>query len=601
MKCPECKIENPGKSKFCTECGARLIQICPNCGSECLPGTKFCGECGQRSEERVEPETLQPVIEGEIKQVTVLFSDLSGYTAITERLDMEEVKELMSRIFGEIAQVVTKYEGFIDKFIGDAVMVLFGIPKAHEDDPIRAIKAAGEIHDLVKAMNPKLKDKIGQPLMMHTGINSGLVVSGEADFGKGTYDVLGDTVNVASRLMNLAKANEILVGANTYKQTEGYFAFETLGATTIKGKAEPVQVYKVLSAREQPITIHRLSGLRADLIGRKVEMAQLLEAVEELRKGKGMIFSICGDAGTGKSRLIEEFKATLNFEEIQWQEGHAYAYCQNIPYFPLINLLNRAWQIKDGDPPEKVREKIESSIENLIGKREDVIPYIGSLYSLGYPEIEGVDPEFWKTQLHKAIQKILSGMLQKAPTIICIEDLHWADPSSLDFIRLSLSTFRYPALILYIYRSYFSLFTSYQIAAFGKSYQEIRLQDLSPSEAQDMTGSLLKTKTIPLELRQFIQEKGEGNPFYLEEVINSLIDSETLIPDKEGWGLTRSISESGISSTIQGVISGRLDRLDEEMKRILREASVIGRTFLYEILKMITERKEQLDQCLVGL
>ena len=601
MKCPKCQFENREGAKFCLECGEKLELDCPQCGKTFPLSAKFCDKCGQRLAELEEPDRLVPEAEGARKYVTVLFSDLSGYTAMSEKLDPEEVKEIMSRIFGEVAQVVAKYEGFIEKFVGDAVMALFGVPKAHEDDPVRAILAAREIHDLVEATSPGLEKKIGRSISMHTGINTGLVVTGEVNLEKGTHGVAGDTINLASRLQNIAQKGEILVGHDTYRQAEGHFSFEPMEPTTVKGKADPVLVHRVLSQKERPVTIHRLSGLRADLIGRKAEIAQLEEAVENLRNGKGRIFSIIGDAGTGKSRLVEEFKATLDPEKFQWLEGHAYAYSQNIPYFPLIDFLNRVLQIKEDDPPEKVRERVESGIENLIGKKEDIVPYVGSLYSLSYPEVEEVSPEFWKSRLQNAIQTILSGLAQKAPTIFFLEDLHWTDSAFLELLRKSLIEIRHPAIVLCVYRPVISLFTSHLLGTNSNIHHEIRLQDLSSSEAQDMVESLLTTKTIPSELKHFIQKKLEGNPFYLEEVINSLIESETLIRDNGHWKLTRQISEIEISSTIHGVISARLDRLENETKRILQEASVIGRAFLYDILRRITELTDQCDRCLTGL
>ncbi len=601
MRCPKCEFENREDAKFCKKCGAKLDLKCPACGHGYLPDSLFCDECGQRLTDTPEEKKPPPEAEGERKYVTVLFSDLSGYTAMSERLDPEEVKEITSRIFEEISEVVANYEGFIEKFVGDAVMALFGVPKAHEDDPVRAIRAAREIHDLVEARSPELHRRIGRPLSMHTGINTGLVVTGKVDLEKGTHGVAGDTINIASRLSGLAKAAEIVVGPETYRQAEGHFTFESLEPTKFKGKSEPIPVYQVLSSKEEPSKVHRLRGLRADLIGRKVEMAQLGEAVHRLREGKGKILSICGDAGTGKSRLVEEFKATLDFKEIQWLEGHAYAYSQNIPYFPLINLLNRIWRIEEGDSPEEIRNRIESRMEDLIGKREDIVPYVGSLYSLSYPEIEGVSPEFWKSRLQEAIQAILSGLTQRGPTIICLEDLHWADPSSIELLRTILTESRSPALFLCVYRPPFSLFTSHELGGLGKLYQEIRLQDLSPSEAQGMVESLLRTDSIPPELGQLIKERVEGNPFYLEEVINALIEAGTLARENGTWKLERPISESDIPSTIQGVISARLDRLERETKRVLQEASVIGRAFLHEILKRITEIREQVDRCLSGL
>ena len=312
MKCPKCQSENREGIRFCEQCGVKMELECPNCKAKIPLGKQFCGECGQELGEGTKKEKRVPESEGERKYVTAMFSDLSGYTAMSEKLDPEEVKEIMSRIFGEIAQVVTKYEGFIEKFVGDAVVAFFGIPKAHEDDPIRAIRVAREIHELVAAISPEVEKRTGKSISMHTGINTGLVVTGEVSMEKGTHGLAGDPINVASRLSNLAKAGEILVGHGTYRQAEGYYTFEALEPMTIKGKEEPVQAYKVLSPKVKPTTIHRLSGLRSLLIGRKVELDALKEAVENLPKGKGRIFSICGDAGTGKSRLVEEFKNTLD-------------------------------------------------------------------------------------------------------------------------------------------------------------------------------------------------------------------------------------------------------------------------------------------------
>ena len=601
MKCPKCQTENPQKNRFCRECGTELLLGCPQCGAEVLAHDKFCGKCGNKLDKALETEEKVPKTEGERKHVTVLFSDLSGYTAMSERLDPEEVKEITSRIFGEVSLVISKYEGFVEKFVGDAVMALFGVPRAHEDDPVRAIRAAREIHELVDAISPEVEKRIGQPIKMHTGINTGLVVTGEVDMEKGTHGVAGDTINLASRLSSLANEGEILAGPDTYRQAEGYFIFKALEPTTIKGKAEPIQVYRCLSPKERPITVHRLSGLRAALIGRKAEVAQLREAVENLKIGKGAIFSICGDAGAGKSRLIEEFKATLDLKEIQWLEGHAYAYSGNIPYYPLIDLLNQVFQIEEGDAQEKVREKVESVLDNLVGQKGDIVPYVGSLYTLSYPEVEDVSPEFWKSRLKEAILNIISALAERAPTVFFLEDLHWADPSFVELLRYTLLQARQAAIVVCVYRPTITLFTSQQLSGIGQIYQEIRLQDLSLSEAQDMLESLLRTETIPSDLKRFIQDKAEGNPFYLEELVNSLIESETLLRDNGSWKITRPITESDISSTIHGLISGRLDRLEKETKRILQEASVIGRAFLYEILKRVTELEDRIDRGLSTL
>jgi class 3 adenylate cyclase len=614
MECPNCHSGNPPDAKFCGECGHRFDLACSECGTNNPAGNKFCNECGSNlkplkavpkhisetksaaaspTKEVITDDT--PAITGERKHVTVLFSDLTGYTTMSEKLDPEEVKGITARIFSEISKIVAKYDGFIEKYAGDAVLAVFGVPKAHEDDPVRAVKAAREIHERVEAISPEVESRIGQPLLMHTGINTGLVVTGDVDVERGTHGIAGDTINLASRLSNLAKPGEILVNVDTCTQIEGYFTCEYSETTTVKGKSETVQVHKVLAQREKPVTIRRLSGVRADLVGRKVELAELSEAVENLLAGKGRIFSIYGDAGTGKSRLVEEFKATLDLEEIQWIEGHAYAYAQDIPYFPLIDLLSRIFHIDEGDSSENVRTKLESGIKQLMGDNKDVVPYLGGLYSLNYRELEAASPEFWKTRLQETVQAILAALGKRAPSVFFLEDLHWADPSFVELLRRACLEMRQPAVVLCVYRPTFTLFNSHQLSSLGNVYHEIRLKDLSLSDAQHMLESLLKTDGIPSDLKRLVQSKAEGNPFYLEEMVNTLIDSTTLIRDDGNWKLTRTVTESDISSSLHGLISGRLDRLEAETRRILQEASVIGRAFLFEILIKITDLEEHIE------
>ncbi len=595
MQCPECQSDNPADARFCNNCGSQLEIACPKCSKANPPDSNFCNGCGHSLVQEEKPdETPEPPSGGERKHVTVLFSDLSGYTAMSEKLDPEEVKEIMTRIFDRIKGVIAKYDGFIEKFAGDAVMAIFGVPKAHEDDPVRAIRAAREIHDLVKFISPEVELKTGTPLVMHSGINTGLVVTGEVNPDKGTHGVAGDPLNLASRLCGLAQSEEILVGHDTYRRTGGYFRFEKWEPTRVKGKAEPVAIYKVLTPKERPAVTRQPSNPAGKLIGRRFELEQLAEAADQIQSGRGAIISISGDAGTGKSRLVEEFRAGLDLDKVQWLEGHAYAYSQNMPYFQLIDMLNRALLIEEGDSPDRVREKIESGLAVLIGEQNDVVPYIGSLYALDYPEAEAVSPEFWKSRLRDAMQTVLTALTRSRPAVICLEDIHWADPSSIDLLRYILADFNYPALFICVYRLPFSLFASQQQSGLGKSYREIQLQDLSTSETQGMVEALLDSDNIPGDLRKFVQEKVEGNPFYLEEVISALIESKALIRNNGGWELTQSIQDIELSSSVYGVISSRLDRLEFDTKRVLQEASVIGRAFLYDILERISNLEDKL-------
>jgi len=601
MKCPKCQFENREGAKFCKECGVNLEFACAACGTVYEKGSKFCDECGYSLAQESESIKTELTSDGERKHVTVLFSDLSGYTTVSEKLDPEEVKEITRRIFGEVSKIIAKYDGFVEKYTGDAVMAIFGAKRSHEDDPVRAVKAAHEIHGLVESISSQYEDKIGQPLQMHSGINTGLVVTGELNLEKGVHGVAGDTINVAARLSAAATPGAILVDHETFSRTEGYFQFGTLQPVQLKGKTNAVQVYKFLSVKDQPQKIHRLHGLRAELIGRKDEMAQLSEAAGNLRLGKGAVFSIIGAAGTGKSRLVEEFRSSLDLDTIQWQQGHAFPYAQNIPYFPLMDLISKAIQIDESDSTQTVKAKLESSLEVLIGEKQDIAPYIGSLYALDYPEIEEVSPEFWKAELQKAILRVLTALARRAPTVVCLEDLHWADPSTLELMRFLLSEIRHPVLFLCVYRPVISPFSTHQLKTMAIPHQEIHLRDLSLSEAQNMVESLLKTNRVPGDLQQFIRDKVEGNPFYLEEAINSLIESNILVSENGDWQVGGPITESEISATVQGVIAARVDRLESASKRILQEASVIGRFFYYDILKRISAIKDNIDNSLSGL
>jgi len=242
MKCSQCQFENRESAKFCKECGANLELACSSCGSVYEPGSKFCDECGYPLARESQIDSSISPSKGERKHVTVLFSDLCGYTTISEKLDPEEIKEITAGIYSEVARVIDKYDGFVEKYAGDAVMVLFGADRSHEDDPVRAVKAAAEIHKLVETLSPRYLEKIGQSLQMHSGINTGLVVTGELNLEKGVHGVAGDTINVAARLSGAAEAGAILVDHETYTRTEGYFQFENLEPVQLKGKTNAVAV-----------------------------------------------------------------------------------------------------------------------------------------------------------------------------------------------------------------------------------------------------------------------------------------------------------------------------------------------------------------------
>ena len=576
MECPKCQLEIPDNSKFCNECGCHLV------------GGLNVAE-------------IPRVMDSERKLVTIMFSDMSGYTAMTEHLDPEEVKGIMSQIFGKITEIIKKYDGFIERFIGDAVMAVFGVPKAHEDDPIRAIKAAIEIHSAVEGFSPQFEDQIGHSLTMHTGINTGLVVTGEVDIQKGTHGLTGDAINLASRIEGLAKSDEIMVGESTYQLVRQYFEFQSTEPTQVKGKAKPVSVYKLISAYDQQTIAQRLQGVQSKLIGRETEMNLLGDSLENLKQGKGSIISIIGHAGTGKSRLIQEFKARIKPGEVQWREGHAYAYTQNIAYYPLTNLLTHAFQIREGDNPDIIREKVEIGVKELLWDNPEAKKYLGGLFSLTYADVDEISPEFWRQEFSRSVQQLLEALASRGPTVILFEDLHWTDVAFIELLHLLFENIQRPVMFLCVYRPSFSLFPEEESDSLNWPHHKIELRDLTWEQTQDMLQSLLDSNLLPDDLRYFIKQKVEGNPFYLEEVINSLIETGVLKSENGDWKLTQPIDLEDVPPTIQGVLTARLDRLEKETKRILQEASVIGRAFFYEVLTRVTELSTPVDNCLLGL
>ena len=586
MKCPKCFVDNPQTNKFCPECGQNLATF-------------------------EKPSVKSSELEGERKHATIIFSDLSGYTAMTENMDPEDVKNLMGDIFEKAGKIVEKYEGTVERFFGDEIMILFGVPKAHEDDPVRAVHTAIEIHKLVENLSKEFEKKYQTQLTMHTGINSGLVITGDKYIGKGRHGLTGDTINLAKRLTNLAKPGEIIIGSDTYKTAQAFFSFEPREPVAVKGKKDPVQTFKAIDTETKIKKIRQLKGVRADLIARDRELVEFGDAVKALKSGKGSVYCLYGFAGSGKSRLIEEFKAITN---VQWFEGCSYPYTKNTPYFPIMTLFNHAMGLSEEDSPEILKSKIENSLGSLLQNSRDVIPYIGVLYSLSYPGIESVSPEFFKAKLFDAVLSVITAIAQGQPAIICIEDLHWSDPSSLELIRFIHSKIKTRVLFLYIARPVIKIFSDSQIDQMKLEYHEIRIEDLSISDSKIMVQSLLKTKQIPKDLEIFIDNKTQGNPFYLEEIINSLIESSVLIKESaqlnesghlkdqgQQWQLVRKITKLDISSSIHGVIAARVDRLEADSRRILQEASVIGRSFYYEIINKISETKKNINTYLETL
>ncbi|HUJ69906.1 MAG TPA: AAA family ATPase [Syntrophorhabdales bacterium] len=631
MKCPKCDAENRDVAQFCRACGGKLESCCPACGKRNPLANGFCDGCGhplkfeahpppidsstaRPSAPAFQPDTV-PVAkgpaEGERKQVTVLFSDLSGYSALSERLDPEEMREITGRIFGDVARVVSQYDGFIEKYIGDVIMALFGVPKSHEDDHIRALKAAREIHEIASAVGEEYIEKIGVGLSFHTGITTGLVVTGEVNLEKGTHGLTGDTINIASRLCSLARPGEILVGESTCLKSAGTFSFAKLDPVFVKGKAGAVIPYRLIEEREKASRGLAGLGLASPLVGRTAEIAAIKASLNRLLDGQGSILFLTGEAGLGKSRLMAEIRNAFAHEGLLWLEGKTLSYGQKMSYWPFREILWLFTGITEDDNEVEAWEKFEAKIvAQFPVDSGEVLPYLASLIGL---EVRGdfskslrhLDGESMGRQIYLASRRFFERLARK-PLVLVFEDLHWADESTVLLIEhLFPLVNRVPLLICGLSRpetiAPAARLRNTALKDHGRRYTEIRLNPLSPAECTDLMDNLLHIENLSSRTRQLILHKADGNPFFVEEIMRTFVYSGAVRYENGRWKATSQIETMTIPDTIQGVITARIDLLDDELKNVLKAASVIGRTFLYRLLKGVIERSKELDGSLAFL
>jgi predicted ATPase/class 3 adenylate cyclase len=620
MKCPHCNFETPAGAKFCNECGHKLEITCPQCDQINPASSKFCNECGYKIKppkdtpddiSGAENLTFAPSVEkpsdnvihgaGARKHVTVLFSDLTGYTAMSERLDPEEVKEITTQVFGNITKIVSNYEGFIEKYAGDAVMVLFGATTSHEDDPVRAIRAAREIHIMVDSLSPEYEEMIEQPLSMHSGINTGLVVTGDVNLEKGIHGVAGDTINVASRLSQLANGGEILVSPDTYRQAENYFQFEQLVSRELKGKVKKMAPYRVVG--ETKIQTRFEAAERrgfTQFIGRQHELAALNDCLKEAIAGKGQFITVVGEAGIGKSRLILEFRHSLAREHITVLEGRCQSYGIDTPYLPLVNALRRGLDLGEKESPAQLLEKAVANIKTIDPALKDYIPYY--LHLLSIPSDEYSLPENLKGEdLKKAFKEALSAIItlntQHKPMVLILEDWHWADEASDAALKNLVSVIpSYPLMLVVLYRPEYN-------AGWGSPeiLTPIVLKPLGLSNTEGIIKSSFKADSLPEGLGEMIHERTGGNPLFIEEVAHSLIEQEVVLIKNRRAALFQPVEKIQLPDTIQAVISSRFDRLDGKLQETLRLASVIGQEFSQRILERVIPNPIELSKLLQEL
>ena len=621
MKCPNCQSENPESAKFCNECGSKLEIACPSCGKINPLSSKFCNECGhkitiisavQTSKKLVFDEKLAKIqrylpedltqkilaqkdkIEGERKQVTVMFCDMEGFALLTEKLGSEEIYSMMDEVYRILIRKVCDYEGTVNELTGDGIMALFGAPIALEDAPQRAIRSALAIHREINKFSEQLKsEKRMQSIKMRIGIHTGSVVVGTLGSDLTVeFKAVGDTVNLASRMEGLADPGTTYVTEDTFKLTEGFFRFEALGEKQVKGREEPVKVYQVIapSTRRTRFDVSAEWGL-TPFVGRERELELLLDGFERVKAGKGQAFSIVSEAGCGKSRLLYEFRKAVANEDVNFLEGRCLSYSRGVAYHPVIDILKSNFDIQEGEGDSEIREKVKKGLE-LIGVDEaSTLPYLLELLSVKESGIEQISmsPEARKDRIIVACGKIVLKGSEIRPLIIAFEDLHWLDKSSEDVLRNQLESIPGSrVLLIFTYRPEF-------VHTWGaKSYHnQLTLHRLSNRESLEMVNYILGTREIEKALEELILEKTEGVPFFIEEFIKSLKDLKIMEREDNGYRLSRDIRQLTIPSTIQDVIMARVDSLPEGAKEVLQTGSVIEREFSHELIKHIIGLPEQ--------
>lgn len=620
MRCPKCQFENPENLKFCGECGAKLEKICSYCNSSNPLQFKFCGECGRDLSlpsrpipkelsfdeklakiQRYLPKDLtqkilaqRDKIEGERKQVTVMFCDMEGFTTITEKLGSEETYALMDQVYEILIHKVHDYEGTVNELTGDGIMALFGAPIALEDAPQRAIRSALAIHREINRFSEQFKGEKRIPsIKMRIGIHTGPVIVGTLGNDlRVEFKAVGDTVNLASRMEGFADPGTTYVTEDTFKLAEGLFRFEALGDKKVKGKEVPINVYQVIapSTRRTRFDVSAERGL-TPFVGRERELELLLDGFERVKGGKGQAFSIISEAGVGKSRLLYEFRKAVANEDVTFLEGRCLSYSRGIAYHPVIDILKSNFDIREGDGDPEITEKVSKGLKILGTDDTSNLPYLLELLAVKDTGIDRISmsPEARKGRFLEALKRIVLKDSEIRPLIMAFEDLHWIDKTSEESLKYLLGTISGARVFLiFTYRPEF-------VHTWGaRSYHsQVNLNRLSNRESLTMIYHLLDTEKVDKSLEELILEETEGVPFFIEEFISSLKDQRIIEKKEDKYYLAKDIRDVTIPSTIQDVVMARVDSLADGVKGLLQTGSVAGREFSHDLIKRVTDLSEE--------
>jgi len=600
MRCTNCGTDLIAGKQFCHVCGARAPQACPNCGATVQPGFRFCPDCGfqigtpgeapgpsadppaPRLEPHI-PEDLaqkiratRDVVAGERKLVTVLFCDLAGSTAMAERLDPEEYHDLLEQYVELAFREIYRFEGIVNQMAGDGFMALFGAPIAHEDAPQRAIHAALAIRDALGTFNQRLHAERGLELRARIGVNSGPVVVGTVGNDlKMDYTAIGDTTNLAARLESLAEPGTILVSESTYRLARGAFEMRGVGPFTVKGKSEPVVAYEVVGrgTATTPMGIAEERGL-TPFVGRDAEIAQLDACFTRLSEDLAQVVAIVGQAGSGKSRLIYEFKQRLASQPAFFFEARCSAWNQMVPYYPFVTMLRHYFGIDPDEPSKGACDKVSRKVRELPGGLEEIHPILCHMLSVPLEGHHPLPAEDIKRLEFEAVAHLIQAEAARAPVIMLIEDLHWIDDPSREMLEAAVSQMGMkPMMLLISHRPDFQ--PAWRTHA---AFTQLTLRRLSDANVTAIARGLAGGP-LPAALERMILTKAEGSPFLTEEITRSLIEEGDLARDDGHTTLTRPVEDIRVPGTVQEVIAARLDRLGAGAKRVVQVAAVFGRQF----------------------
>ena len=610
MRCGSCGTELIAGKAFCHACGARAIVSCHNCGATLQPGFRFCPDCGTAVDEG-EPDQPVPRVEdrfarlsqhiptalaeriratqstssGERKLVTVLFCDLAGSTAIAAGLDPEVYRDLLDAYLELAFREIYRFDGIVNQLAGDGMMALFGAPLAHEDAPQRAVRAALAIRDAMERFNAEVTASRGIELWARIGINTGPVVVGTVGNDlKMDYTAIGDTTNLASRLESLATPRQILISETTYRLVRGFFCMNSVGPLAVKGKSEPVAAYEVigLSDATTPMAVAAARGM-TPLAGRMEELAQLRACYDRLAGNLAQVVTIVGEAGSGKSRLLYEFRQQLAGEPVAFFESRCSALTRALPYAPFVRMLKHYFGIGAEDGAAAAADNIERRLRDVVDDGEELYPQLCRLLSVGGDWTSPGAADELKREQFEVVSQLITEVSQRVPVVMMIEDLQWIDEDSREMLEMAAARMaRKPVMLVTTYRPDYQ--PSWKIRT---AYTQLHLRPLVPEESGQIIRSLIGS--LPPVLEERILLKAEGNPFFTEELARTLVEQGYLVPDGDAVRLTRPIEEILIPDTIHEVIAARLDRLGSDAKRVVQVAAVMGRQFsgatLIEVLE----------------